>query len=204
MFNANTNPKFKENFVAYLTDIYTFESTFSKTLESYGERASAFKDFPEFRARIYQCAEMCKEHSKHLLPRLEFYNVRPSVKATDTKEQSRTFSSFTSPILSCMDMVKPETLAGFATTWYTFGHFKIASYKLLTTLARTFGDEEVARLSERHMHEEMETQRWLFEHMPEIGLFNLQNEGIPVPQNAWAFVREPDLVGTSAAFSPRK
>ena len=204
MFNANTNPKFKENFVAYLRDIYTMESSFSQTLESYGESLASFKEFPEFRARMYQCAEMCKEHTNHILPRLESYNVRPPIKSTEKMKQSEPFSSFTSAILNCMTMGKPETLTGFATTWYTFSHFKIASYKLLTTLARTFGDEEVARLSERHMNEEMETQRWLYERLPEIGLYNLQHEGIPVPQNAWEFVKESELVGTRAEFPPRK
>lgn len=204
MFNPNTNPKFKENFVAYLRDIYTMESHFSQTLNSYGERLSTFKEFPEFRAKMYQCVEMCKEHTNHILPRLEFYNVRPPIKGTEGREQSQPFSSFTSPMLRCIDMVKPETPSAFATTWYTFGHFKIASYKLLTTLARTFGDEEVVRLAEGHLREEMETQRWLFEHMPEIGLYNLQFDGIPVPQSAWEFAKQSDLVGTSADFPTRK
>lgn len=180
------------------------ESRFSQTLESYGESLAAFKEFPEFRARVYRCAEICKEHTNQILPRLEFYNARPPMIGGESKGKPQQFSAFTSPMLNCMDMVKPETPAGLATTWYTFGHFKIASYKLLTTLAQTFGDEEVARLSERHMHEELETQRWLFEHLPEIGLFNLQYEGIPVPQNAWEFAGHAAMVGTSADFSSRK
>lgn len=201
MFTPSTNPEFKEKFAGYLRDIYTIENRFSNMLETYGEELATFKEFPEFRSKVYQCAEMCREHTSHILSRLEFYKVPPPFEAVPIEGKGKPvqFSPYISPVANCLMTVKPETLAGFATTWYTFGHFKIASYRLLTTLARTFGDREVVSLAEEHLREEIETQRWLFEHLPEIGLYNLQYDGIPVPQNAWEFARQPELVGTTGA-----
>lgn len=202
MFTPNTNPEFKGKFVGYLRDIYSIENRFNRTLESYGEQLATFKEFPEFRAKMYQCAEMCKAHANHILPRLKFYNIEPPAEAVTLEgtEKPVSFSLYISPLVNCMTMVKPETLISFATTWCAFGQFKIASYRILTTLAQTFGDEEVVRFAEEHLREEIDTQRWLFEHLPEIGLHNLQYEGIPVPQNAWGFARQLELVGTTSIY----
>ena len=206
----NTNAQLKEKFVGYLTDIYTIENRFSNILESYGEQLAALKEFPEFRARVYQCAEMCREHTNHILPRLESYSVRPPVekwpiegKGTGKemgKEKPVQFSPYISPVAGCLTTVKPETFTGFATTLYTFLHFKISTYRVLTTLAQTFGDKEVVRLAEEHVREEIEMQRWVFERLPEIELYSLQHDGIPVPQTAWEFARQLELVGSTSTF----
>lgn len=200
MFTPNRNTEFKEKFVGYLSDVYAIENRFSNMLETYGEQLATLKEFPEFRAKVYQCAEICREHTNHILPRLEFYNVRPTIEAgpVEGKEKPLSLSPYISPVANCLTMVKPETFAGFASTLYTFGHFKIASYRMLTTLAQTFGDQEVVRLSEKHLREEIETQRWVFEHLPEIGLYNLQYDSIPVPQNAWESARQLERVGTTS------
>jgi ferritin-like metal-binding protein YciE len=199
----NTNPEFKEKFVGYLRDIYAIENQFSRTLERYADRPALFKEFPEFRSRMYKYAEMCKEHCNHIMPRLKFYNVEPSVEAAPSKgtEQPFQFSPYTSPLVNCITTSKPETLISFATTWYAFGQFKIASYRTLTTLAQTFGDQEVVRLAEEHLREGIEAQRWVFEHLPEICLYNLKYDGIPVPQSAWEFARQLEMVGTTISYS---
>lgn len=206
MSTPNANRQLKEKFAPYLMDIYAIENRFSGILASYGEQLASFKEFPEFRSKVYQWAEMCKEHTNHIVPRLASYNLRlPQETGTvgasvGDKEKGLPFSPYTSPVVDCLTTVKPETLAGFATTLYTFGNFKIASYRLLTTLAQTLGDNEVIRLAEEHLREEIEAQRWLFEHLPEIGLYNLQYEGIPVPQNAWEFAKQLELVGTTITY----
>ena len=196
MFTSGTNAPgepLQEKFVNYIKDVYAMEDRFNYTLGQYSEQLKSFKEFPEFRAKISQCTDACKPHLAHIASRLNFYKVQPPT-------LDDTFSPFMSPIVSCFTSVKPQTIAGFAATWYTMEQFKIASYRLLTTFAQAYGDTETVRVAEEHLREEVETQRWIFEKLPEVCLFSLQHENVPVPQTAWDFARQLELVGTTTNF----
>ena len=193
MFTPDTNEPLKEKLVNYIRDIYAMEDRFNYTLGQYAEQLKSFKEFPEFRAKISQHLDVCKPHVAHIAQRLNFYKVQPP-----TLDDN--FSPFMSPAVSCFTSVKPQTIAGFATTWYTMEQFKIASYRLLTTFAQAYGDTETVRFAEEHLREEIEMQRWIFAKLPEVSLYTLQHDNVTVPQTTWEFARQLELVGTTTNF----
>lgn len=106
--------------------------------------------------------------------------------------------SFTLPI--ARGTLEPVSFSDYATTLYTFTQFEIAQYRMLTTMALACGDKETIRIAEEHLRTEIETQRWLFERLPEICLYSLEYEGVNVPQNSWESARQLELVGSAATF----
>ena len=193
MSNSTPNEQLKEKFVNYIRDIYAMEDRSNYTLEQYGEQLKDFKEFPEFRARLYKHLEMTKEHTAHIASRLQFYKVQPP-----TLDNS--FSAYTSPLLSYFQTVKPTSWVAFASTWFTMEQFKISSYKVLSTLAQAYGDNDTVRFAEEHLREEIEMQRWIFEKLPEVCLYTLQFERVNVPPSAWEFVKQSEPVGTTPSF----
>ncbi len=193
MFTSTHNEQLKEKFVNYIRDIYAVEARSNDTLEQYGEQLKNFKEFPEFRARLYKHLEACKEHMGHIRSRLQFYNVQPAT-------LDYTVTPYTSPLLSYFPTVKPTTWVSLASTWLMMEHFKVASYRVLITLAQAHGDTETVRFAEDHLREEIEMQSWIYEKLPEICLYTLQFERINVPNTAWEFIRQLEPVGTTPNF----
>lgn len=193
MITPNNNEQLKEKFVSYIRDIYAMEDRFNNTLEQYGEQLKNFKDFPEFRSRLYKHLEMTREHTAHIGSRLQFYKVQPPT-------IENTFTPYTSPLLSYFPMVKPTTWFSLASTWFTMEQFKIASYRCLSTLAQAYGDNDTLRFAEEHLREDIDMQNWIFGKLPEVCLYTLQFENVSVPPSAWEFVKQLEPVGTTPSF----
>lgn len=193
MSNPNTSEQLKEKLVAHIQDVYVMEQEFGKMLDSFDKPITEFKRFPEFRARVLGCLDECKEHTTHMRELLDFYKVQVP---TGRKFSSPFFGNF----ITFFSTLKPVSFSDYATTLYTFTQFEIAQYRMLTTLALACGDNETIRIAEEHLRTEIETQRWLFERLPEVCLYSLEYEGVNVPQNSWESARQLELVGSAATF----
>ena len=196
MFTGTPSELFKERFVNYLKDIYFMEYKFNEMLDLYAEGTKKFKEFPEYQEWFYKNVDTFKLDLKNIEERLTFYNV--------PRELPNEFPiSFIPTVVNYFTTVKPFTFMEYVTNFYAFGQFKIGVYRLLTTMAYAYGDKETLKIAEHNLHDNIEAQRWIFKHMPEVCLYSLQYEKIPIPPFAWEFAKELELVGTYTWPTPR-
>lgn len=195
MINPGPNEQLKVKLIAYVQDVRAMETVYNRTLEQYGAQVARFKEFPEFRAKVYHHLDVTRQYPAHWEGRMRFYNA-PIPPVADAP----TFGPIMSPLMDCFRTIQPTTFIDYATTLYTFSQFNIAVYRGLTTLAQTCEDRETVRFAEEHLRTAIEFQHWLFEHLPQIYLYTLQDEGVPFPPTAWEFAKQLELVGTTTLF----
>ncbi len=193
MFNGPTNELLKEKFLNFVQDVYLMEKTLTKPVELYTEEFKKFKEFPEFQAKMYQFNDINKQQIARIDERIKFYGKSPVVEQFMPKP-------FVSNFVNCFTTFKPETFAAYVNNFYAIEQFKIGTYRMLTTMAQAVGDKEMLRIAELNLRENIEIERWVFEHLPEVTLYSLEFEKIPVPPTAWDFAKQLELVGITSPF----
>jgi hypothetical protein len=109
-------------------------------------------------------------------------------------------SSFMGNTVGAVSGARTDTLAMNARDEYVTEHLEIASYTLLITTARAYGDEETVRACELNLRDEIEMQTWLAQHLPEAALLTLQQDGITIPQPAWDLAQQAQQTGVQGMF----
>jgi ferritin-like metal-binding protein YciE len=184
----------KERFVNFVQDVFVMENMLIKPVERYTEEFKKIKNFPEFQAKMYNYIDMNKKQITRIEDRVKFYNKQPVI-------GKFTPDSFVSEFVNCFTTVRPEPFAGYVNNFYAIEHFKIGLYRLLTTMAQAVGDKETLRVAEFNLRENIEIERWVFEHIPEVCLYTLEFEKIPVPQTTWDFAKQLELVGITSPYT---
>ncbi len=196
MYTSTRSDQLKFKLLPYIERAYVMESHMLKMLE---QHADQFANFPDVHAKLSHYVEETEHHLAHMEQLLKAYNEQPPV-----VHVTAPFSFLKGTPIGAIEEVLPNTLTRNLFDAYFFTHFEIATFTLLDTMARVFGDERSIFVAEEIVIDKSEMQRWLLENLPEITLRSLDQEGISVPQNAWEFAKEPqaiNLVGTITSFS---
>ncbi len=177
--------KVRDKLLDQLDDVYSMENQMVEALE---KQVDQTKDFPTVQAKIRQHLAETEQHRQRIEGRLSAYNKKPpAIKGM--------LSGIMGNIQGLRSGVRGDALAQTARDDYMLEHFEIASYTLLITLARAFGDEETVRACELNLRDEVAMQQWLAQHLPEAELLSLQKDGITIPQQAWQFAQQTQTTG---------
>src|SRR5262245_30706061 len=190
---TGTNEQIKVKLYPYMQDTYFMEREFINLFDTYYEEIRKFNVPPEFLEKFYSYLTLNKEMLVLFENRLHYYEL-PLVTKPVTNTLFPTMINF-------FTTLKPTTFVEYVTILYTFEHFKISLYRELTVLARVFGDKDTLFVAEKFLYENIEFQRWFFEHIPEATLFTLEYEKVPVPRTVWEFAKELELVSITSPYT---
>lgn len=182
--------KLKDKLVKYIEDAYTMENQIVQTLQRHVDQA---KDFPNIQARIREHLAATEQHRTRMEQCLKSYGKSPS-------GLKGALSSFMGNTMGAMGAARTDTLAMDARDEYVTEHLEIATYTMLITTARAYGDEETVRACELNLRDEIEMQTWLAQHLPEAALLSLQQDGITIPQQAWDLAQQAQRMGVQGMF----
>jgi ferritin-like metal-binding protein YciE len=181
----------QEKLVKYIEDAYALENQLVETLQKHVEQA---QDYPNVQAKIRQHLAETEQHRQRMADRLAAYNKKPSaIKGA--------LSSMMGNTVGVVSGSRPDVLAMNARDEYVSEHLEIASYTLLITTARAFGDEQTVEACELNLRDEIAMQQWLAQHLPEAALLSLQKDGITIPQPAWQFAQQAQTTGIAGLFN---
>ncbi|GAC1454865.1 MAG: hypothetical protein PVSMB4_15430 [Ktedonobacterales bacterium] len=187
---SNDTP-LQEKLVKYIEDAYALETQIVETLQKHVEQA---QDFPNVQAKIRQHLAETEQHRQRMADRLAAYNKKPSaIKGA--------LSSVMGNTVGVVSGTRTDVLAMNARDEYVTEHLEIASYTLLITTARAFGDEQTVRACELNLRDEIAMQQWLAQHLPEAALLSLQQDGITIPQPAWQLAQQAQTSGIAGLFN---
>jgi ferritin-like metal-binding protein YciE len=185
-----TDDKLKDKLVKYIEDAYTMENQIVQTLQRHVDQA---KDFPNVQAHIREHLAATEQHRQRMEQCLKSHGKSPS----GIKEA---LSSFMGSTTGAVSGARTDTLAMNVRDDYVTEHLEIATYTLLITMARAYGDEETVRACELNLRDEIEMQSWLAQYLPEAALLTLQQDGITIPQQAWDLARRAQATSVQAIF----
>ena len=182
--------KLKDKLVKYIEDAYAMEHQRVQTLERHVDQAKAF---PTIQQRLREHLAVTEQHKQRMEARLRTYGKSPS----GLKEALSEIMGSTAGVVAS---ARPDTLTMTARDEYVAEHMEVASYTLLITTARAYGDEETVRACELNLRDEIAMQAWLAQHLPEAALISLQQDGITIPQSAWDLSKLAQSSGVQAMF----
>ena len=184
MSNANTgdgagqadgmDEQIRTKLLPHIQNAYALENQVAEALERHRDEAAGI---PEMQAKIQEHFEVTKQHRERIVQRLQAYGETPSV----IKDLG---SSLMGNMMGAMAGMRPDTMSRMARDEYVSEHLEIAAYTLLITTAQALGDMETVRIAEQNLQDEIEMQQWLLSHMPQVCLYDLQQEGYTVMGNA--------------------
>lgn len=182
--------KLQEKLVKYLEDAYSMENQIVEALQKQVNQTS---EFPIIQARIRRHLAETEQHRQRMEARLAAYNKKPSaIKGA--------LSTMMGNVQGLTAGTRTDPLAMAARDDYMIEHLEIGSYMMLITMARAFGDEETVRACEMNLRDEVEMQAWLAQHLPEATLLSLEQDGITIPQTAWALAKSAQASGIEGMF----
>jgi ferritin-like metal-binding protein YciE len=179
--DQNPNDVIGRKLVPFIQDAYALEHQIVSTLEAHAEEA---RDFPAVQAKILEHLEQTKQHRDRMAARLDAYGQRPSA----VKDA---LSGVLGNMLGAVSAMRPDPLARNARDEYVTEHLDIAGYTLLITTARALGDAATVEAAELNLRDEIAMQAWLLQHLPEVCIEALQEEGVNLPPGAWEATQPP-------------
>ncbi len=164
----------------YIQDAYTMENTAAAQLELYRDMASAV---PELKDHYQSHIDETHRHRDRMGECLRAHGAEPSsVKGA--------LGAVASGAGSVLAHVQPDSIAMNARNAYVAEHLEIASYAMLMATARAYGDEKTIDAARQNLNEDAAMAAWLGQHMAEIGLLALEEDGVDVPESAWNAARD--------------
>jgi ferritin-like metal-binding protein YciE len=160
----------RDKLLPHIQNAYALENQLVETLEHHANEAA---DMPQMRSMILQHLEETKQHRARIEQRLNAYGEKPSA----VKDLG---SSLMGNMMGAMSGMRADQLARIARDEYVSEHMEIAAYTLLITTAQAFGDMETVEAAQLNLQDEVAMQQRLLENMPQVCLFNLQQEGYNV------------------------
>ena len=169
-----TNNESRKLLVKSLEDLYALEAHEVQELEGHAKDA---QHEPMIRQKIEQHLRESELHRDRIEQRLQALGAsKPGFKASIVNMVGQVLGGATGP--------RTSTLAKNACDEYASEHLEIAAYVELITLAQTMGDGDTVQMAQLNLRDEMSMQQWLIQHLPEVTLKGLEQEGIHVPANA--------------------
>jgi ferritin-like metal-binding protein YciE len=166
--------------IKYLEDIYALESHLVQVLDDHIKDA---QNEPMTRQKIEQHLRETELHRDRVEQRLSTLGQgKPTFKAT--------LSNVLGQMVGSLAGARTYTLARNARDEYASEQMEIASYIELITVAQAVGDVDTVRMAQLNLRDEVAMQQWLIEHLPEVTLRGLQQEGVQVSPMAAQGVRD--------------
>ncbi len=164
----------RKQLVKFIEDAYSMESHLVQVLS---EHAKDAQHEPMIRQKIEQHLRETEMHRDRMEQRLNALGAsKPGMKAAIT--------SMMGQLLGSLAGVRSNALARNARDEYVSEHLEIASYLELITLAQALGDLDTVRAAQLNLRDEIAMQQWLVQHLPEVTLKSLQQEGVQLPAGA--------------------
>ena len=160
--------------IKYLEDIYVLESHLVQVLNDHAKDAQSE---PMFRQKIEQHLRETELHRDRVEQRLHALGAgKPGFKAT--------LSNLLGQMAGSVAGSRTNILAKNARDEYMSEQLEIACYVELITVAQAVGDMDTVRMAQLNLQDEVANQQWLLQHLPEVTLRGLQQEGVQVVPNA--------------------
>jgi ferritin-like metal-binding protein YciE len=160
----------KSKLLPHIQNAYALENQIVKTLEGHVKETA---DYPDVQQIVQQHLEQTKQHRDRMEQCLKTYGDNPSaIKGLG--------SNLMGNMMGAMAGMRPDTISRIARDEYVTEHLEIAAYTLLITTAQAFGDQATIQAATMNLRDEIAMQQWLLQHMPEVCMRELANEGIDV------------------------
>ena len=165
-----------EHLNQWLRDAHAMEQQAEEMLSA---QASRLEHYPVLRGRIQEHLEETRSQRQRLETCMQRRGVSPSA-----------MKDFAAKVTAMMQgvggmMAGDEVVKGVLAS-YTFEHFEVGSYRILSAAAEAVGDMETARLCEEICREEERMASWLYDEMPEITATYLSRDEVGLDDEAKA------------------
>ncbi|HYE88665.1 MAG TPA: DUF892 family protein [Vicinamibacterales bacterium] len=151
-----------EQLVAWLDDAHAMESGLIGILQAH---ASHFSGHPAAVSRIQQHIVETQQHALRLEQCLSLLGQRPSGVKSTLSSVMGSLEGATTAIFQ--DRLVKDVLADYASE-----QFEVGCYTALITVARALGHDEIVRLCEDNLREDLAMAEWLLRHMAEVAAYD--------------------------------
>jgi ferritin-like metal-binding protein YciE len=154
----NQNDKQMDMLRTWLKDAYAMEQGIVETLE---RQIPQFDEMPEAQAKIQEHLDLTKTHADR---------VRGCVEklGDDVSHVKSGMANILGAAQGMSTIMASDKTVKHALGDYAVEHFEIASYRAIATAARELGHEEIARVCEDIIQEELEMADWLRMQLPMV------------------------------------
>lgn len=148
----------KDLLIAWLNDAYAMENALVPILENHAQDA---KNHPQMQARIQAHAEETRQHADMVKRCVERLGSSTSAIKTGLGNLFGAIQSISTG--GAEDELVKNGLLDFGTE-----NFEIACYKALIVAAQDYGDQEIARVCQDILNDEIAMARWLDQNLPMV------------------------------------
>ena len=142
--------------IQWLRDAHAMEEQAETMLSG---QQSRIESYPELRDRIKMHLEETRTQAKRLRTCLEKVGEGSST-MKDSGGKLMAMAQSISGVFAGDEIMKGSMAS------YTFEHMEIASYTILIAAAQTLGEDEIARVCEENLREEIAMADWLKDNLP--------------------------------------
>jgi ferritin-like metal-binding protein YciE len=157
----------KQQLINYLTDVHSTEQNAIAQLRTGAEQAGE----SALRAAFEQHLSETEEQARLIAERLDSYGESPSSLKDLAQKGGAVISGMAAK-------AAPDTTGKLAIQAFAFEHLEIASYRMLSVVARRAGDEQTVQVAERILAQEQAAADKIGGLLEQVAEYDLRELGV--------------------------